>query len=124
MTNTPSSSPTPPPYYGNDENLKLLEAISNNPDTAHILAVIAEGGNPEELLRDLMKSSQPSGSADGGTGGEETPVSSAVVDNSGTVPRQEPAMFQPDLDIPGDDPRRPYPNFLSHLSGSFWGERF
>lgn len=121
MTNTPTSSPTPPPYYGSDENRKLLEAISNNPETAHILAAVAEGGNPEELLRELLK---PSQNIENPEVNEETPEAPAAEEKPETPSRQEPAMFQPDLDIPDEDPRRPYPNFLSHLSGSFWGERF
>ena len=36
-----NDTPTPPPYPGTDENLQLLEAISRNPDTAHLLAAIA-----------------------------------------------------------------------------------
>lgn len=48
---------TPPPVNdGTDgsSDIELLRAISTNPECAHVLAAIAAGGDPKELLNTLL----------------------------------------------------------------------
>lgn len=127
-----NDTPTPPPYPGTDENLQLLEAISRNPDTAHLLAAIAEGGDPGELLRGhyagLLSTDDEPSPANGTSGASpcspataEEPREPEYPEEEPAVPREAaPAMYQPDIEIPEERIRTPYPNFLSHLSEGFW----
>lgn len=77
-----------------DDAPRLLAAIRSNPDTAHVLAEIALGGNAAELLATLLPA---------------------------TVAEEDAAM--PDESAPAAPAEAPQPSrpaFLGYVRESFW----
>lgn len=77
-----------------DDAPRLLAAIRSNPDTAHVLAEIALGGDAAELLASLLPAS---------SGEEKAPVPEE------TAPAPASEVTQPSR-----------PAFLGYVRESFW----
>jgi hypothetical protein len=93
---------TPPPI---DDSEALLAAIRTNAETAHVLAAIASGGDPNELIATLLQpEAEPSASP------EPQPEPEAE-------PEKRPLYSTP----AGNQPEAPsFPSFLSAIPRSFW----
>lgn len=83
---------------------ELLRAISSNAACAQVLAAIAAGGNPKELITTLL--------SDEGCGGQEQPQQ---------VVEPEVAMYQsPSQAATSEAAGDSYPAFLANETSDFW----
>lgn len=95
----------------------LLAAISANAETAHVLAAIAAGGNPSELIATLLP--QPAAA------GPEPEPEAAPAPEATPAPQPEvTAGRRPLYSTPASDPAEEpsFPSFLSAVSPGFWDE--
>lgn len=99
---------TVPPEIGEADGsryVELLRAISANPECAHVLAAIASGGDPAELIATLLPGDVPPETE------EETACS---VDEAAP----EPAMYQSRVEVKADE--GVFPLFLSDVQNDFF----
>ncbi len=110
-------NPTPPPVNGDTDgssDTELLRAISANSECAHVLAAIAAGGDPVELLATLLpKDPEPAPAPEAD---RTTPDPTPVAEHPEIAMYQSAAQAQRQND--GDD--RSYPTFLANIRPDFW----
>lgn len=101
---------TPPPI---DDSEVLLAAIRTNAETAHVLAAIASGGDPNELIATLLQpEAEPSASPEPQPEPEAEPEPEPEPE-----PEKRPLYSTP----AGNQPEKPsFPSFLSAIRRSFW----
>lgn len=101
---------TPPPI---DDSEALLAAIRTNAETAHVLAAIASGGDPNELIATLLQpEAEPSASPEPQPEPEAEPEPEPEPE-----PEKRPLYSTP----AGNQPEAPsFPSFLSAIRRSFW----
>lgn len=110
-------NPTPPPVNGDTDgssDIELLRAISANSECAHVLAAIAAGGDPVELLATLLpKDPEPAPAPEAD---KTAPDPAPVAEHSEIAMYQSAAQAQRQND--GDD--RSCPTFLANIRPDFW----
>lgn len=111
------SNPTTPPELRSDtdgtDDAALLSAISQNAECAHILAEIASGGDPRELLASFL--AEDSAVADEAP--EPLPEPQPEPEQE---PQPEPAMYRSPLQQPAAPAPESCPTFLSSQTDDFW----
>ncbi len=106
---------TPPectPETDGSADLELLRAISANPECAHVLAEIARGGNPAELISTLLPAAEPPA--------EPAPETPAPEPASPEPTAPPVAMFQSPATPAPEAPADSCPSFLTNLRPDFW----
>ncbi len=101
---------TPPPIdtdTASTSDMELLHVISANAECAHVLAAIAAGGDPMELISTLIPHTEPSEKNTENTSEQKS------------EPEPQVGMYQ-SAAITETVAEESCPSFLSHIRPDFW----
>lgn len=100
----------PPAEADGSGDVELLKAISANPECAHVLAAIAAGGDPAELMATLLPP----------TPVEDAPVDDAPADEEEPAPAASDVALYQSAAVASQQGGASYPSFLERVQDDFW----
>lgn len=102
----------PPAEADGSGDVELLKAISANPECAHVLAAIAAGGDPAELMATLLPPAPVEE--------EEAPVEDAPADEEEAAPAARDVALYQSAAVASQQGGEAYPSFLERVQDDFW----